>query len=410
MLIIAIFMLSIVTTTYSNDRMTKVVFKQVYPKIQSDGFSQMPMTIYTCGRNMGRVEEPPDSSIKLHQLIIYNNGHSWMINLFDSTGIYIKDPGPSFNFYATIFPVDSLLHFEFGREQAFFAEREIKQHTQREDVDVLIQEARVSEYTILLYTNTKTEKPSKVELYDSQRQLQTAYEYLEYSTDLSLNESLFNKPTGIKFNEQPDLEEMSEQELSYHIHNFYKNPHDTKLLTQLVKGVTLGKILQAENAKVPMIGFFCGAFKNNPDVDWKVIIESSELSGREVLLEALHCAENGDPEFTNDISPALNDFYWSKYFATGDTDNLLQIIEHLSFSEERRDPYFFLAAGSAKWSLSSNIKEHEEIQAFVENQIKKQTGVILRELKDLMKKSPEVIQQEMIDTMKQNQGNWEVRK
>jgi hypothetical protein len=44
------------------------------------------------------MEEMPDSLMKLHQLVIYNNGDSWMINLFDKTGKYIRDPGPTFNF------------------------------------------------------------------------------------------------------------------------------------------------------------------------------------------------------------------------------------------------------------------------------------------------------------------------
>ncbi|MDA3843589.1 MAG: hypothetical protein PF588_04360, partial [Candidatus Kapabacteria bacterium] len=128
---------------------------------------------------------------------------------------------------------------------------------------------------------------------------------------------------------------------------------------------------------------------------------------RPLFIEALNCAENGDSKYTRKTSPGQNDFYWSKYFASGNIAYVISIIDNIQYINERKDPYLYLTAGSAKWSLSSNAAQHPEIREIINDQIKIRGGAIQKELEDLLEKNPEELQDEMVQVLKSNKENWE---
>ncbi|MGH7178766.1 MAG: hypothetical protein ACREJC_15415 [Tepidisphaeraceae bacterium] len=111
-------------------RMVKVVFRYESSKIKPDSYAAIPRTLYRWGVECGRLEEPPDVPRNLHALVIVQGRDCWMINLAARAGRHIIDPGPTFNFHASVFAragaPESLRALEFGREMDYIRERDLK--------------------------------------------------------------------------------------------------------------------------------------------------------------------------------------------------------------------------------------------------------------------------------------------
>ncbi|MCK5742999.1 MAG: hypothetical protein KAH48_12355 [Chlorobi bacterium] len=388
--------------------MTKVVFKKIYPELPQGSFAALPKTLHFYGENVGRLDELPDSLNGIHQIIIYNKGDAWMINLFDKSGQYVRDEGPSYNFYIPIFNVSSLRSFSFGHELQFMAERETKSYPDPDNKLFTITELSTEKNVVKLYLKDAATTPVKIELLNKTNELQSAYEYLEYQTDLAIDKSLFEKPRGINFNQQKSPTLTMADSIDYYSMNFYKNKNDTQLLIRLLYAISETDFLKDnKTAQLITLAFFGEAFKINPDVDWPGIIESVSRTYRPLFIEALNCAENGDSKYTSKTSPGQNDFYWSKYFASGNSAYVISIIDNIQYINERKDPYLYLTAGSAKWSLSSNAVRHPEIRKIIDNQIKIRGGMLQKELEDLLERKPNELKEEMVQILKSNKDNWE---
>ena len=65
-------------------------------------------------------------------------------------------------------------------------------------------------------------------------------------------------------------------------------------------------------------------------------------------------------------SPAVNDLYWSVYFASGETKYLSYLLNiYLTHRTEKKDLILYLAAGTAGWSLSSNSHQYKPVRNFL---------------------------------------------
>ena len=116
------------------ETMTKLSVRLQSPEVPDDSFGAKPKTMYRAGNRYCRTEEQPDHEHGIHGLLIINEPDVWMVNLFTKTAQHFVDSGPTFNCRMPMFIGDQeksgadtknpLLELEFGRELAYFKEKE----------------------------------------------------------------------------------------------------------------------------------------------------------------------------------------------------------------------------------------------------------------------------------------------
>ncbi|MHB1233909.1 MAG: hypothetical protein ACYCZQ_15190 [Burkholderiales bacterium] len=106
---------------------------------------------------------------------------------------------------------------------------------------------------------------------------------------------------------------------------------------------------------------------------------------------------------------ARNDIFWGAFFASGDISYVDKIIAQLKYIDERKDIGLFLTAASAKWSLSSNSRNHPIIKTRLEA-IKRDDDDKLRiVVEEILTKTPEQIQGEtkVVINEQRKKGVWQ---
>jgi len=203
------FLILIVTSclTYGED-LIKVVFRTIEPPVPAESFAAKPKTLYRQGPTKGRVEEEPDPALKLHGLIISNEKDIWMINLWDKTGKHIIDPGPTYNFHASIVPptehnkppkVDG---FQIGYELSFMKGKGIlSKEANFMGEKALLYECTEDGLLLKVYVSPTSFQPVGVSVEDGKKAL-TTLRYDEYLASAPPDDTLFVPPQGIRLFEQ----------------------------------------------------------------------------------------------------------------------------------------------------------------------------------------------------------------
>src|SRR5438270_6700418 len=86
---------------------TRIEFRIISAEIPPDSFGAKPKTYYISGKTHSRVEEQPDPSEHLHELIVCTEPDIWVINLYTHTAQHIVDPGPKFVAHHAILEQDA---------------------------------------------------------------------------------------------------------------------------------------------------------------------------------------------------------------------------------------------------------------------------------------------------------------
>jgi hypothetical protein len=191
----------------TNQTMTKVVYRDILTNLLSSSFAAQPITLYRFGKKYGRIEEAPDSVLKIHGLIIVDEPDAWMINLITKTGVHMVDSGPTYEFHDLIvsphaktqaefrtFTSLPINKFQFGKEVEFL--KTYKAEKLSDHYELII-----DGYTIELFPKAGTEIPYQLKIFKGEP-LISYLQYDEYKTDLPLDLSLFAPPPGIKISEQ----------------------------------------------------------------------------------------------------------------------------------------------------------------------------------------------------------------
>ena len=108
------------------------------------------------------------------------------------------------------------------------------------------------------------------------------------------------------------------------------------------------------------------------------------------------------------ISPSTNDICWGCYFACGDISYIRLLANHLEYYNNRTDINLFMTGASAKWSLSSNARNYENIKEklnIIKNEVNSDIAKIIT---DLLLKNPGNIQKEIMEiiTEQKEKGIW----
>ena len=77
------------------------------------------------------------------------------------------------------------------------------------------------------------------------------------------------------------------------------------------------------------------------------------------------------------VSPDMLDMMWAAFMASGDSLYVKKVIDALGSQD-------VLIQGAAKWSLSSNMKQHELVDQIVKSEALTRDGVIKKEISELM--------------------------
>ncbi len=172
---------------------------------------------------------------------------------------------------------------------------------------------------------------------------------------------------------------------------YYRNPRPDQVVTRL-KAWSAEGTLKDENARIPLIGFFSQVFRHNasqvhtwyqqiknlPEDDLETITTAIWISNTE---EGMKLLETENPilfekKTPPDIltlkldSPSTLDLLWGFYYATGDSKVLRRIVTMFNYADvtkkpeglpEGRTPLYTILPDAAKWSLSTNARQHPKI-------------------------------------------------
>lgn len=137
------------------------------------------------------------------------------------------------------------------------------------------------------------------------------------------------------------------------------------LIGARLKMVEEEALLHDPNSVPPLLGFLAGVFSENPELKESL---KSQLHDTDPIFDQ---AWNSAVSMSKDplaailsqlASTSTNDMLWGAYFATGEARYLEPLVARLSHLDERRDMALFLAAGTAKWSLLSNARQHGRVR------------------------------------------------
>lgn len=174
---------------------------------------------------------------------------------------------------------------------------------------------------------------------------------------------------------------------------YYRNPRPDQLIAQL-KAWSAEGTLQDSNARAPLLGFLSQVFHQNPQQlqDWYLQTRSLPAKDQELITMALWMSDSAESKallkkempkaFAGktppDIlqlkldSPSTLDLLWGYYFATGESKVLRRIIEMFRYADapqklegipEGRTPLYTTLPHAAKWSISSNARQHPKVLA-----------------------------------------------
>jgi len=206
-LLILFFCAALAGSGMATESMTKVVFRQEGPDVAPGSFGAKPKTLYRWKSTMGRVEQALDADHHLQELFIANGKDGWLINLADKTGTHLVDPSTDNDFYVPIVPAGKpnenppIRDFQIGRELDFMASQKVASKPVVKDGKTLILYECVKEgYTLDFYVSTSSGSPTESDV-SKDGKLLLRLVYLEYSSALDPNPSLFQPPTDVKISE-----------------------------------------------------------------------------------------------------------------------------------------------------------------------------------------------------------------
>lgn len=173
---------------------------------------------------------------------------------------------------------------------------------------------------------------------------------------------------------------------------YYRNPRPDQLVPQL-KAWSAEGTLQDKQARAPLVGFLSQVFRLNaariedwysqvkdlPAEDLETITMALWMSNTKESKQLLHKEagvfdEKPPPDILKlklDTASTL-DLLWGYYFATGDSQALRRIVSMFNYADapdkvkgvpDDRSPLYKTLPDAAKWSLSSNARQHPKVLA-----------------------------------------------
>ncbi len=184
--------------------------------------------------------------------------------------------------------------------------------------------------------------------------------------------------------------------------SYYLDPRP-EFIDEAIYALSESDILENSETFPPAVGFLTEVFSSNPTRigAWKETISKQPDGPRGVLTNALKLsADTSAIKTALPVSPSQNDMFWGAYFASGDIAYLDLLISNLAFCDERKDLNLFLTGGSAKWSLSSNIRQHFRVKEHVQTRLVDLNGTKNQPLNEAIESAPGDLKEEMVEILR----------
>jgi hypothetical protein len=198
-------------------------------------------------------------------------------------------------------------------------------------------------------------------------------------------------------------------DLEVFVQTYYLHPQP-ELVPQAIVFIGSNSVLSNHGtSQLPTEVFFSKLFRDNPSrmADWKKVIDNQPSETKDIFLKAL---ENSPEQLiaTADDGMVKNDLNWAAFFASGDLSYVEHIVAQLQYLGEREDMNRFLAAGSAKWSLSANAKSHTKVRLAIQEMSVRGNVEMKANANDILTKTPEQIQNEVMNVVREQRkkGLW----
>ena len=169
------------------------------------------------------------------------------------------------------------------------------------------------------------------------------------------------------------------------IDTYYQHPRP-EMIARALELLPASPDLKNPGAAGPTIAFFSEVFIENPDrvAEWKTLIDKQQdVMTKFYMTRALDWAKDGGVLKIPGHSAGINDLYWGAFFASGKAVFIERLLEETKGAEQLDDFNLWGAGFTAKWSLSSNSRQHPVVRSILENEKKsadKRTQDLIEEL------------------------------
>lgn len=191
---------------------------------------------------------------------------------------------------------------------------------------------------------------------------------------------------------------LSQDEMRYQLAYYYLKPNSL-ILPALIRSIDESGILEKKSTQSPIIGFITTAMASCPS-DSQVFKETiSSLSTNEHLFSFCYSLASTKDTVINwsGHDPSVNDMLWGAFFASGDKRVVERLVSEMKFCDEKDSLQLFLTGASAKWSLSSNAKQHPSVRGYLEDLVGKVPEELEGHLYETLNVDPGVLRQNMIN-------------
>ena len=200
----------------------------------------------------------------------------------------------------------------------------------------------------------------------------------------------------------------TQKRLQYFTTNYYKDQR-TDLVASALLFIDGNSIMEERRAFGPLMAFFNRIFHDNPKLNaqWAEELKKAKVSVRVAFLKSMNLSEAKLLEEYS-LSPMKIDMYWALFFASGELNYVDKVLSSLPLYAQEKDAIGFLAAGSAKWTLALNARNHTIIAQYLEKIKKDASSPYQKYMEEILSIEPKVIHEAVMEKVNNNKekGIW----
>jgi hypothetical protein len=207
---------------------------------------------------------------------------------------------------------------------------------------------------------------------------------------------------------------LNEQAFSKWFTYYYQSPQP-ELVPAAIRKMSQFGYMTRQQTLPPMAGFIASYLATHPERKQAIIADAKSLPDRDyqTILVLLFLAADSDAakaretvlglsDYGNSLltwfqangifgddrveptSPSALDFIWGSFMETGNAELVVPLIGVIVPPKDHKDVLMVVISGAARWSLSSNAKQHPKIMELCKRQIPKEPPAIAAELRKIV--------------------------
>lgn len=154
----------------------------------------------------------------------------------------------------------------------------------------------------------------------------------------------------------------------YSLQTFYYQNKDISIVDSSIAFLNQNINID-DKAQFKLAAFFIALFDDQPLIKKTFKEKENLIENNDRIIQYALEMDKDAFLFSKQINPTWNDVYWNMFFATGNNGYLDLLIENIKYNDERNDLIKYITGASAKWSMSSNIQQHEQVKVYIHSLI-----------------------------------------